>query len=92
MTAGTTALAVTAIALTLGCAHLLDAAPEVRGAALTDALQQAHRDANRLRLARAECVGMVGPDALMFETPEGHLVCRRPKPTITPSHVGGGML
>jgi hypothetical protein len=92
MITSTTILGVAAIALGLGCAHLLDAAPDVHGAALTDALQQAQRDAHRLRTARAECRGLIGPDAVMFEITEGHLVCRRPTPAITPSRIAGGVL
>jgi hypothetical protein len=43
---------------------------------------QSHDEAVRDRAASDLCRSELGPEALFFWTPEGHLVCRRGKPLI----------
>jgi hypothetical protein len=80
-----TTLGVLAVCLALGSAWRLDAqaeptpfrTPEQLNGALTEARQAEAAYRRALRNAQEECRAERGPDALMWMTPEGFMVCRR---------------
>ncbi|PZP97522.1 MAG: hypothetical protein DI587_17135 [Variovorax paradoxus] len=78
-------LAATIVALLLGSVYRLDQ-PEPASPALHDALADAQRHATEraaaIREVRARCRATYGPTAVIFETPDGDLGCRRAGPTV----------
>lgn len=84
--------AAVAVGIALGSTYRLDApstparteaepAEQLQHALLT--AQQSERDhAQALREAKQACREALGRDAVMFPTPEGHLVCRRRAPAL----------